>query len=173
MYLTPSWDINPLTSINGKAKIVSPDAFRAKYPTGKIPRSSRDHGKIFVCRRGCNTRTTTYTEEFIWEDIYQGAEDILALIDRVQSQTKATRKRKRDADYQDGVQVEAKDDLDLPKTPKKRRATSAAAVTPSRNKSKTTGTPTNLKTPQSKRYILPPPLSSTNFPRPPANPLSL
>lgn len=142
--------MNPLTSINGKAKIVSPDVFRAKYPTGKVPRSSRDHGKIFVCRRGCNTRTATYTEEFIWEDVYNGAEDILALIDRVQSQTKATRKRKRDTDYQDGAQADVQDDIDLPKTPRKRR-TNQTAATPSRNGSRT-GTPTKLKTPQSRRY---------------------
>ena len=96
VYITPSWDLNPLVSINGKASIVSPSVFNARYPSGKIPRSSKDHGKIFICRRGCNTRTATYTDEFKWEEVYQGAEDIDALIQRVKSQTKATRKRKRD-----------------------------------------------------------------------------
>jgi origin recognition complex subunit 1 len=87
--------MNPLASINGKATIVSPKNFLSKYPSGKVPRSSRDHGKIFICRRGCNTRTATYTEEFVWEDIYKGQEeDIFALIERVQSGTKATRKRR-------------------------------------------------------------------------------
>jgi origin recognition complex subunit 1 len=78
-------------------------AFNKRYPSGSIPRKSPDYGKVFVCRRGCNTRTATYTEEFVWEDIYAGAGDIQDLIDRVQSQTKATRKRKRDKDLDDFV----------------------------------------------------------------------
>lgn len=98
VYLTPSWDVNPLQSINGKATVVSADSFNRKYPSGKVPRSSKDCGKIFICRRGCNTRTATYTDEFIWEDKYHGAEDLLDMIDYIKSQTKTTRKRKRDAD---------------------------------------------------------------------------
>lgn len=98
VYITPSWDVNPLASINGKATIVSAELFHNKYPSGKVPRSSKDYGKIFICRRGCNTRTATYTEEFIWEDLYHGTEDLLDLIDHVKNQTKATRKRKRDVD---------------------------------------------------------------------------
>lgn len=98
VYITPSWDVNPLSSINGKATIVSAETFREQYPSGKVPRSSKDYGKIFICRRGCNTRTAIYTEEFVWEHIYHGAEDLLKLIDHIKAQTKATRKRKRDAD---------------------------------------------------------------------------
>ena len=90
--------MNPLASINGKAAVVSAEVFKARYPSGKVPRSSRDYGKIFICRRGCNTRTATYTDEFIWEDTYHGVEDLLDLIDYVKNQTKATRKRKRNAD---------------------------------------------------------------------------
>jgi origin recognition complex subunit 1 len=75
--------------------VVSPDIFQRKYPSGRIPRTSKDYGKLFVCRRGCNTRTATYTDEFVWEDIYKGEEDISELIERVKGQTKATRKRKR------------------------------------------------------------------------------
>jgi origin recognition complex subunit 1 len=75
--------------------VVSPDNFQRKYPSGRIPRTSKDYGKLFICRRGCNTRTATYTDEFVWEDIYKGEEDISELIERVKSQTKATRKRKR------------------------------------------------------------------------------
>ena len=95
VYITPSWDINPLASINGKATILSQRAFLTRYPSGKVPRSSKDYGKIFICRRGCNTRTATYTEDFVWEDIYHGEHDIKDLIQRVQSQTRATRKRKK------------------------------------------------------------------------------
>ena len=74
---------------------MSPSAFSVRFPSGKVPRTSKDYGKIFICRRGCNTRTATYTDEFKWEEIYGGAQDVDALIHRVKSQTKATRKRKR------------------------------------------------------------------------------
>ncbi|KAL2059671.1 hypothetical protein ABVK25_000964 [Lepraria finkii] len=95
VYITPSWDNNPLTSINGRATVVSRKTFEKRYPNGKVPRSSKDYGKIFICRRGCNTRTATYTDEFVWDDVYQSADDILPLIERIQNQTKATRKRKK------------------------------------------------------------------------------
>lgn len=93
LYLTPSWDVNPLASINGKAKVMSLESFQKAYSQGKIPRSSKDHGKVFVCRRGCNTRTTTYTDEFLWEKLYHGMEDIPKLTDLVKSSTKATRRK--------------------------------------------------------------------------------
>ena len=82
---------------------MSPAIFYARYPSGKVPRSSKEHGKVFVCRRGCNTRTATYTDEFEWESIYHGSEDIPALIERVKSQTKATRKRKREDHHQEAA----------------------------------------------------------------------
>jgi origin recognition complex subunit 1 len=50
-----------------------------------------------VCRRGCNTRTATYTDEFIWENIYQGSEgDIFAVIEMVKALAKAPRTRETD-----------------------------------------------------------------------------
>lgn len=93
LYISPSWDVNPLESINGRAIVMSVEAFQKAYPQGKVPRNSVDHGKVFVCRRGCNTRTATYTEEFVWEDIYSGAADIQRLIELVKSGTKATRRK--------------------------------------------------------------------------------
>ena len=160
LYITPSWDINPLSSINGKARIVSPQAFQSKFPSGKVPRSSKDYGKIFVCRRGCNTRTATYTDEFEWESIYQGANDILPLIERIQTQTRATRKRKRtDAKNQDPTEdwdptaIESSS----PKTPSKRRKFSHAS-TPT---SKTKGTPNKFTTPTHKRIVVKKPLTFT------------
>ncbi|RGP73640.1 origin recognition complex subunit 1 [Fusarium longipes] len=95
LYLSPSWDINPLASVNGKAKIMSHDAFLSKYPQGRIPRNHPDYGKAFVCRRGCNTRTATYTDEFIWEEVYSGEDDLLTLMDRIKTGTKATRRRRK------------------------------------------------------------------------------
>ncbi|KAF5122114.1 Origin recognition complex subunit 1 [Metarhizium anisopliae] len=95
LYISPSWDINPLASINGKAKVMSLEAFLSKYPSGKIPRQSKDYGKTFVCRRGCNTRTATYTEEFIWEEMYSSVDDMFKLIDFVEKNTKAARGRRK------------------------------------------------------------------------------
>ncbi|KAH8177508.1 ATPase family associated with various cellular activities (AAA) domain-containing protein [Sarocladium implicatum] len=95
LYISPSWDENPLASINGKAKVMSLDAFLSKYPSGKVPRQDPEYGKIFVCRRACSTRTATYTDEFVWEELYSGVEDIYNLIDFVKTKTKATRKKRR------------------------------------------------------------------------------
>lgn len=102
VYITPFGDVNPLESINGKATVVSPQTFHQIYPSGKVPRSSRDHGKIFVCRRGCNTRKVVYTEEFVWEEVYRDYEDLDDLFELVDRQTtKPNKKRKRDDDYDD------------------------------------------------------------------------
>ncbi|KAL8654796.1 MAG: hypothetical protein Q9210_001288 [Variospora velana] len=159
VYITPSWDVNPLASINGKATIVSADAFRQKYPSGKVPRSSKDYGKIFICRRGCNTRTATYTEEFIWEDIYHGGQDLLELIDQVKNQTKAKRKRKHDAD-DPAVDYDPKKDVPnyQPHTPRKKARTTSTTTptkTPKRTPAKQHLTPSN------KRVIVKKPLTFT------------
>ncbi|KAK1239591.1 hypothetical protein MKX07_001045 [Trichoderma sp. CBMAI-0711] len=95
LYISPSCDVNPLASIDGKATIMSPEAFRRSYPSGKIPRNSPDYGKTFVCRRGCNTRSTTYTDEFVWEEVYQNGQDVLALLEMVEKGTRPTRRKTR------------------------------------------------------------------------------
>ncbi|KAI4277283.1 MAG: hypothetical protein L6R38_005471 [Xanthoria sp. 2 TBL-2021] len=159
VYITPSWDVNPLASINGKATVVSAESFKSKYPSGKVPRSSRDYGKIFICRRGCNTRTATYTDEFIWEDKFNGAEDLHNLIDYVKSQTKATRKRKRNAD-EPAVDYDPVNDQSAaePRTPSKKIKFSTASTpskTPKRTPSKQYLTPTH------KRVIVKKPLTFT------------
>ena len=38
-------------------------------------------------------RTTTYTEEFIWEDRYRGFDDLESLLEFVRDSTKTARKR--------------------------------------------------------------------------------
>ncbi|ODA76635.1 hypothetical protein RJ55_07906 [Drechmeria coniospora] len=93
LYISPSWDKNPLASINGKAQVTSLEAFLFKFPSGKIPRHFPEYGKTFICRRGCNTRTASYTDEFIWEEIYRGGKDIFELSQRIERDTKATRRR--------------------------------------------------------------------------------
>ncbi|KAL8304359.1 hypothetical protein RB597_004425 [Gaeumannomyces tritici] len=141
LYITPSWDTNPLAAINGKATVMSQEAFLAKYPSGKIPRNSREFGKVFVCRRGCNTRTASYTNEFVWEDIFRGtALDVYKLIERVKTETKATRARRKPKEpsadvYEFSAAGDDDDDDDdvakkLQRTPKKRKM--ASATTPSR-----------------------------------------
>lgn len=103
---------------------MSLEVFQQVCPQGKVPRSSKDHGKVFVCRRGCNTRTATYTEEFVWEEVYRSSDDIHNLIDLVKSGTKASRRVKssrresphvlNDATGQDGDE-----DWEGEKTPRK------------------------------------------------------
>ncbi|CAK7565534.1 MAG: Origin recognition complex, subunit 1 [Sporothrix epigloea] len=96
LYISPSWDVNPLASINGRANIMSPAVFQKLYPSGRVGRHSKDYGKTFICRRGCNTRTATYTDEFVWEELYDGTvEAVEHLVEFVKSGTKATRKRRQ------------------------------------------------------------------------------
>ena len=155
LYITPSWDRNPLASINGRATVLSQEAFLKRWPGGKVPRSSREYyGKVFVCRRGCSTRTATYTDEFLWEEIYRGKEDLDRLIELVRGGTKATRKRRDraqaekdevgDVDYvQAGEDREA--DADTPSTPKKRQKTSSVSATPKSQRRSALTTPTHKR----------------------------
>lgn len=161
LYITPSFDINPLESINGSAKVLSPAAFEKKYPTGKISPRSKEYGKVFICRRGCDTRTSTYTDQFIWEDVCHGAENLNKFIDIIQSGTTSTRKNKRkfkeiDADViHEDVEHEAE-----PRTPRKKEKTKA--ITPTSNRSKSIlKTPSKLLTPSHKRIFVKKPLEFT------------
>jgi origin recognition complex subunit 1 len=128
----------------------------AKYPSGKVPKRSKEDGKVFICRRGCNTRTCTYTEEFVWEDVYHSRGDIETLHDRIRQGTKATRRRKaaKDEPTDRDYKLEADDDREgdyapgTPRTPK--RARTKDAVTPS-SKHKPGSKPA---TPSSHRRIL-------------------
>jgi len=146
LYITTSTDINALTTINGKARVMSQKVFNEKYTNGKIPRKAKEYGKVFICRRGCNTRTCTYTDEFVWEDIYRGKDDIETLRDLVVKQTKATRKKqttRKDSPERDYAHEDDADDALVPRTPKKlklrdavtpgskRKTPGKAAVTPS------------------------------------------
>ncbi|KAI0489586.1 ATPase [Xylaria cf. heliscus] len=161
LYITSSSDINSLASINDKARVMSHSAFSREFPTSKVPRSSPAYNKTFVCRRGCNVRTTTYTPEFVWEDIFSGSSgDISKLIKLVQSGTKSTRRQPKSYDAADDATTEYTprkkrlydvpeeaevdgDDGDLssdndaqskPRTPRKRQKTSRVATPSSRNR---------------------------------------
>lgn len=72
---------------------------------------------MFVCRRGVNQKKTTYTDEFVWEEVYRGFRDLEDLFEMVENQTtiKPNRRRKRRAvkrekeeDSDDENQEEAK-----------------------------------------------------------------
>ncbi|KAH7085969.1 P-loop containing nucleoside triphosphate hydrolase protein [Paraphoma chrysanthemicola] len=157
LYISANFDDNPLASINGTAKVLSVADFDRLYPTGQVRKSSKDFGKVFICRRGCNTRTTTYTPEFVWGQIYKGADDIDALVQLVKSQTKATRRgagasrpKKPHQDLDEFV-VPDTDDDGIPKTPRKRRKLNDATTPTSTRKS-----PASRKflTPTHKRIVI-------------------
>lgn len=127
---------------------MSEKLFNTKYPTGKIPKKSSSFGKTFICRRGCNTRTATYTEEFLWEDIFHGTEeDVALLIERVKAETTATRKKSSKKRTKLELDFEASDgegnDLE---TPRKKQKFSTVS-TPKKPR-----TPSKLLTPSHKRY---------------------
>ena len=130
--------------------------FMEKYPSGKVPRKSKEFGKVFICRRGCNTRTCTYTEEFIWEDIYHGRGDLENLQELIRKGTKATRRRKpaKDESSERDYELEADDGRGgdgqgAPRTPKKARTRDA--VTPSSKRKQAGSKPA---TPSSHRRIM-------------------
>jgi origin recognition complex subunit 1 len=129
LYITPSSDVNPLTTINGKARVMSMEEFSKKYPSGKVPRRSKEFGKVFVCRRGCNTKTTTYTDEFVWEDLYQGMDDLESLQSLLKQITRAPRRnrlpkqRSPDNDYSLDKDGDEPRDMRTPKRARFRDAT--------------------------------------------------
>ncbi|RMZ76474.1 hypothetical protein DV738_g4897, partial [Chaetothyriales sp. CBS 135597] len=90
-YITADFNLNPLTSINGKAIVLSKEGFFKKYPEGKEPKSKearKEYTKTILCRKGVKQRSLIFTEEFAWDEIYRGPEDMLDLVDWIKEQTK-------------------------------------------------------------------------------------
>jgi origin recognition complex subunit 1 len=140
--------------------VMSPDAFAKQFSKGTVPRTHPHFGKIFVCRRGCNTRTATYTEEFIWEDVYKGYDYLHDLEDIIETQTKSTRKRGANSKVNRELDdfVAGDDDEDrLPQTPKKRRKLEPGTPTSKRQDL----TPRKFLTPTHKRIVVKKPLEFT------------
>lgn len=147
LYITTGVDENSLKTINGKAQVMSQAIYNTRFPNGKVSRNSKDYGKVFVCRRGCNTRTTSYTDELIWEDVYNGAQDIPSLTEMIDVQTIKTRKRKPSAKAAQSGDLDdfVNDDEDgEPKTPRKRRKLNASTPS-SKHKTKPFLTPTHRR----------------------------
>lgn len=96
-YITVDFNVNPLTSINGKANIMSAAVFNQKYPDGKPKAKAAlaEYNKCIICRRGVSQLQGRYTEEFVWEEVYDGTEDgIFRFIDFIKAGLKRS-KRKR------------------------------------------------------------------------------
>lgn len=95
-YLTADFNVNSLASINGKATVMSKDAFYARYPNGAPPKGKdalAEYNKCIICRRGVNQLQGRYTDEFIWEDVYR-EDRVFDLIDKIKDGLKAAKKRK-------------------------------------------------------------------------------
>ncbi|KAH2438770.1 hypothetical protein KXW35_000061 [Aspergillus fumigatus] len=152
-YLTADSNVNPLTSINGKATVMSKDVFFAKYPNGTPPKGKEElaeFNKCIICRRGVNQLQGRYTDEFIWEDVYR-EDKIHDLITMVKDGLRAAKKRKQvDDDY-----IDTKEDDDFaPSTPRKRQKVTSNATPQSRRKKA-------LTTPSHKRIVVKKPLEFT------------
>ena len=170
-YITTSTDVNPLEAIKGSALVMSPQMFNQRWPTGKVSRSDPDFGRVFVCRRGVNLRTATYTDEFIWDELYQQQTDISKLFQKVDTETKAT--RKKPAGSHDLADFVVGDDEDYhdeppngPTTPRKKRKFADPSTrtptkrTPRKDKA-TPGTTSLFETPTHRRVIEKKPLEFT------------
>ena len=147
--------------------ILSLAAYQARYPSGKIPRNSHDYGKVFICRRGCNTRSAIYTDEFVWEGICRGHDDdVDVLVSKIQAETRATRKRRRDdkseptrdVDEGDGYRPIDEDGTAGPKTPRKKRKTHEPTTPRSQQPART---PQKHTTPTHRRFVVKKPLEFT------------
>lgn len=165
LYATASSDVNPLEAIMGRATVVSPQELEHRYPGGKIPKTSPEFGKLFVCRRGANLRTATYTEEFKWGvDFMQGVngtDEVEKLKQKVEEETVATRKRTWHPDDREGVK-----DFAVPHTPRKRRKLDSDDDLTSRSRAPKTTTPkrtpgAKFTTPTHRRIVEKKPLTFT------------
>ncbi|KAM5476272.1 Origin recognition complex, subunit 1 [Microsporum audouinii] len=143
-YITTDFNINPLMSINGRAIVMSKDAFYKKYPDGKPPKgkaATAEFNKCIICRRGVKQLQGRYTDEFIWEDIYTESEEgVFNLFEYIKDSLSKAKKR-----APKGAVKEKGDDV-APSTPRKRQKTESIAGTPqSRQRQKYLTTPTHKR----------------------------
>ncbi|PWW79954.1 P-loop containing nucleoside triphosphate hydrolase protein [Tuber magnatum] len=160
LYLNPSYNSIPLPSINGRAKVLSPRKYNQEYPNG-VQKRSKEYGKVFICRRGCNPRTATYTPEFVWEEFWKGRDtDIAAVGEMVYNGTKVVKRRENRPVGQGARKPKRRkaSDEDAPRTPSKKRKTSTL-TTPTR---RTPGSVSKkYTTPTHKRIVVKKPLLFT------------
>ncbi|PGH00103.1 origin recognition complex subunit 1 [Blastomyces parvus] len=145
-YITMDFNVNPLTSMNGKATVLSKAAFEERYPNGTPPKGKAElaeYNKCIICRRGVNQLQGKYTEEFTWEEVFDGTEQgTFELINFIKTGLKRSRKRK----VVDDEYADVKEPGSAPTTPRKRHKTSSVAGTPqSRRRQKVLTTPTHKR----------------------------
>ncbi|KAI9644476.1 Origin recognition complex, subunit 1 [Ciborinia camelliae] len=156
LYISSDPDTISLATINGVATILSEEAFKAKFPTGKIPRNRKENGKTFICRRGLHSKSVTYTDEFIWEDVYHNTEEsVEQLIEKIDNsipnnkRKKPLLSRKNHEEDDDASAASEQNDSEVDEeilaTPRKKQKTTKA-VTPRKPR-----TPSKLLTPSHKR----------------------
>lgn len=156
-FITGDFNMNPLTAINGKATVLSKDAYFALYPGGKQPKSKSaaiQYSKTLFCRRAVKQRTLFFSDEFVWEDLYNGEGDLLSLIDWVREHTKGKKRPILKADDDDYKLQRDVEDAD-PETPRKKRKTMTTSTPRSTNKTASYSTPTH------KRIMIKKPLEIT------------
>ncbi|KAI5298963.1 hypothetical protein KEM56_003631, partial [Ascosphaera pollenicola] len=158
-YITADFNVNPLTSINGKANIMSASVFNLRYPDGK-PKgkaAAAEYNKCIICRRGVSQLQGRYTDEFVWEDVYDGTEDgVFRFIDFIRASLKRSkRKRVEEKEFVEAI-APNEAEVEVPSTPRKRQKTSSVAGTPSSRRSQKV-----LTTPTHKRIIVKKPLEFT------------
>jgi origin recognition complex subunit 1 len=148
-YITADFNLNPLSAINGKATVLGKETFLKKYPGGKEPKGKAariQYAKTVFCRRGVKQRNLIFTDEFVWEELYTGEDDLLRLLDWITDQTKVRRHNREDQDEFDLKRERNLDDEGQPMTPKKKRKLSSVPGTPkSTIKKKTLFTPTHQR----------------------------
>jgi origin recognition complex subunit 1 len=146
-------DESPIESIKAKANIVTERDFKSRFPTKNIPRKDKEEfNRTFLCRRGCDTGSTTYTEEFNWNDLdHNSAEHVENLLEKLKSET-VSRKRGRQPGFklkrkkEDYINEEEEEEYDdVVRTPRKKQKHSTV-TTPRKPR-----TPSKLLTPSHKR----------------------
>ncbi|KAF7912015.1 uncharacterized protein EAE98_011772 [Botrytis deweyae] len=172
LYISSDLDTISLATINGVATILSEEAFKVKFPTGKIPRNRKENGKTFICRRGLHSKSVTYTDEFVWDDVYHNTEEsVEKLIEKIENSLPSNKrkkpalpnpKKKKKLDEDDDASVASEHDDDdyevdeeILATPRKRQKTTKA-ITPRKPR-----TPSKLLTPSHKRIVVKKPLEFT------------
>ncbi len=143
-----------LDDINDIATVLSQTTFNKEFPHGKTTRNVKDYVKTYFCRRACDHWSSTYSDDFIWEDLYfrhSTEENMLDLLHKVEMWTQGKKKTKRKRETRTEEDAEFKgghiNEDELLKTPRKKQKTSAVS-TPRKQR-----TPSRLLTPSHKRFI--------------------
>jgi origin recognition complex subunit 1 len=156
-FVTSDFNLNSLSAINGKATVLSKDAYFAKYPEGKPGRgklAAIEHAKTIFCRRAVKQRTIAFSEEFVWDQIYSSEQDLSPLIEWIRNNTRGNQRHAPKA-YDDEYNMRPEADEVDPETPRKKRKTTKAATPRSKHQ------PASYSTPTHKRIMIKKPLEIT------------